>query len=104
MANATDGGGVPPAGANDSGDGNVSGMIGWGPGGEAGDGAPPCPDCRGGGRVALLTSSVPCGKCGGTGRVAYAGGVGPAAGTTRCEYDENGELIAVYCTFDAGAD
>lgn len=28
-----------------------------------------CPECRGRGKIDLLTSSVPCGKCGGTGNV-----------------------------------
>jgi YD repeat-containing protein len=35
--------------------------------------AAPCPDCRGSGRVVLLTSSRPCAVCGGSGRLAAAG-------------------------------
>ncbi len=56
-----------------------------------------CPDCRGSGRIVLLTSSRACGRCGGAGRLDAAGGtprrtVEAPDGSTRT-YDEHGRLI-----------
>jgi hypothetical protein len=64
--------------------------------------APPAvvrPDCRGGGRIVLLTSSRACGRCGGGGRVPAAGGSlqrtdEEADGTIRT-YDEIGRIIQI---------
>ncbi len=58
-----------------------------------------CPDCRGSGRIVLLTSSRACGRCGGAGRLDAAGGtprrtVEAPDGSTRT-YDEHGRLIVL---------
>jgi hypothetical protein len=59
-----------------------------------------CPECRGAGRVTLLTSSAPCPACGGAGRAApAAGGPGGARAAEsglaiRYWYDADGTIEA----------
>lgn len=70
-----------------------------------------CRECRGTGRVMLLTSTVSCVACGGTGRAAAAGApappatagayalgsAAPAAAHVTCEtqYDDHGRAVCV---------
>jgi YD repeat-containing protein len=59
--------------------------------------AVPCPDCRGSGRIVLLTSSRACARCGGSGRL------DAAAGTRQGSGDPNSQRPAARAHLDAAA-